>query len=196
MLKVGLTGGIGSGKTTVANIFKMLGIPVFDADSTAKQIMNDNLIIKKEIIAAFGKEVYTNKELNRKYLADLVFNDEKKLALLNKIVHPHTIQASEDWAKQQHSKYVIKEAALLFESGSNKELDIIIGVLAPKELRIKRVIDRDNISKKDIELRIDKQQDEEITKNLCDYLIINDEEHLVIPQVLELHQILMNKAKL
>ena len=104
--------------------------------------------------------------------------------------------ASEDWAKQQHSKYVIKEAALLFESGSNKELDIIIGVLAPKELRIKRVIDRDNISKKDIELRIDKQQDEEITKNLCDYLIINDEEHLVIPQVLELHQILMNKAKL
>ena len=196
MLKVGLTGGIGSGKTTVAKIFQMLGIPVFDADSNAKQIMNTNKIIKKELIAAFGKSIFNDDELDRKKLAAIVFNDEQKLKLLNSIVHPETIKASEDWVKQQHSKYVIKEAALLFESGSNKELDLVIGVIAPKEIRIERVIARDNTSKKEAELRITKQNDEEITKKLCDYSIINDDEHLVIPQVLELHQILMNKAKL
>ena len=196
MLKVGLTGGIGSGKTTVAKIFQMLGIPVFDADSNAKQIMNTNKIIKKELIAAFGKSIFNDDELDRKKLAAIVFNDKQKLKLLNSIVHPETIKASEDWVKQQHSKYVIKEAALLFESGSNKELDLVIGVIAPKEIRIERVIARDNTSKKEAELRITKQNDEEITKKLCDYSIINDDEHLVIPQVLELHQILMNKAKL
>ncbi len=196
MLKVGLTGGIGSGKTTVAKIFQMLGIPVFDADSNAKQIMNTNKIIKKELIAAFGKSIFNDDELDRKKLAAIVFNDKQKLKLLNSIVHPETIKASEDWVKQQHSKYVIKEAALLFESGSNKELDLVIGVIAPKEIRIERVIARDNTSKKEAELRITKQNDEEITKKLCDYSIINDDEHLVIPQVLELHQILMNKEKL
>ena len=196
MLKVGLTGGIGSGKTTVANIFKMLGIPVFDADSNAKQLMNTNALIKKELIAAFDKSIFNDDELDRKKLASIVFNDEQKLKLLNSIVHPATIKASEEWVKQQQSKYVIKEAALLFESGSNKELDLVIGVIAPKEIRIERVIARDNTSKKEAELRITKQNDEEITKKLCDYSIINDDEHLVIPQVLELHQILMNKAKL
>ncbi len=196
MLKIGLTGGIGSGKTTVAKIFQTLGIPVFDADTSAKQIMNNNQTIKEDIIAAFGEEVYSDEGLDRKKLALIVFNDEKKLALLNSIVHPHTIKASEEWAKQQQAKYVIKEAALLFESGSNKELDFVIGVMAPKEMRIERVKARDNVTRKEVELRMNKQNDEEITKSLCDYLIINDEEHLVIPQVLELHQIFMSKAKL
>ena len=196
MLKVGLTGGIGSGKTTVAKIFEMLGIPVFDADSNAKQLMNTNALIKKELIAAFGKSIFNDDELDRKKLASIVFNDEQKLKLLNSIVHPATIKASEEWVKQQQSKYVIKEAALLFESGSNKELDLVIGVIAPKEIRIERVIARDSTSKKEVELRISKQQEEEITKSLCDYLIINDDEHLVIPQVLALHEILLNNAKL
>jgi dephospho-CoA kinase len=196
MFKVGLTGGIGSGKTTVAKIFQLLGIPVFDADASAKQIMNTNESIKKELITAFGKDIYANEILDRKKLAKIVFNDEKKLSLLNSIIHPHTIKASEDWANQQQSNYVIKEAALLFESGSNKELDCIIGVLAPKKIRLERVINRDKTSQKDVELRMDKQQDEEITKKLCDYTIVNDEEHLVIPQVLALHQILLNKVKL
>lgn len=196
MLKVGLTGGIGSGKTTVAKIFEMLGIPVFDADSNAKQLMNTNALIKKELIAAFGKSIFNDDELNRKKLASIVFNDEQKLKLLNSIVHPETIKASEEWVKQQQSKYVIKEAALLFESGSNKELDLVIGVIAPKEIRIERVIARDSTLKKEVELRISKQNDEEITKSLCDYLIINDDEHLVIPQVLALHEILLNNSKL
>lgn len=196
MLKVGLTGGIGSGKTTVAKIFQMLGIPVFDADSNAKQLMNTNALIKKELIAAFDKSIFNDDELDRKKLAAIVFNDEQKLKLLNSIVHPATIKASEEWVKQQQSKYVIKEAALLFESGSNKELDLVIGVIAPKEIRIERVIARDSTSKKEVELRISKQQEEEITKSLCDYLIINDDEHLVIPQVLALHEILLNNSKL
>ena len=196
MLKVGLTGGIGSGKTTVAKIFQMLGIPVFDADSNAKQLMNTNALIKKELIAAFDKNIFNDDELDRKKLAAIVFNDEQKLKLLNSIVHPATIKASEEWVKQQQSKYVIKEAALLFESGSNKELDLVIGVIAPKEIRIERVIARDSTSKKEVELRISKQQEEEITKSLCDYLIINDDEHLVIPQVLALHEILLNNSKL
>ena len=196
MLKVGLTGGIGSGKTTVAKIFEMLGIPVFDADSNAKQLMNTNALIKKELIAAFGKSIFNDDGLDRKKLAAIVFNDEQKLKQLNSIVHPETIKASEEWVKQQQSKYVIKEAALLFESGSNKELDLVIGVIAPKEIRIERVIARDSTSKKEVELRISKQNDEEITKSLCNYLIINDDEHLVIPQVLALHEILLNNAKL
>ncbi len=196
MYKVGLTGGIGSGKTTVAKIFMLLGIPVFDADSNAKQIMNTNDAIKKKMIVAFGKNIYSNEILDKKKLANIVFKDEKKLGLLNSIVHPHTIKASEDWANQQHSNYVIKEAALLFESGSNKELDCIIGVLAPKKIRVERVITRDNTTQEEVELRMDKQQDEEITKKLCDYLIINDDEHLVIPQVLALHEILLNNSKL
>lgn len=194
MLKVGLTGGIGSGKTTVAKVFQLLGIPVFDADFNAKLIMNTNEEMQKELVEAFGADIYNSEGLDRKKLADKVFNDEIKLAKLNSIVHPHTIKASETWAKQQQTKYVIKEAALLFESGSNKELDYIIGVIAPMELRMERVIRRDNTNKKEVELRISKQQGEEITKSLCDYLIINDDEHLVIPQVLELHQLLLSKT--
>ncbi len=194
MLKVGLTGGIGSGKTTVSKIFQLLGIPVFDADTHAKFIMNNNVEIKTALIKEFGADIFLNDELNRKKLAEIVFNDEKKLNKLNSIIHPHTIQASEEWAKQQHSKYVIKEAALLFESGSNKELDDVIGVIAPKDLRIERVVQRDQTTKKEVELRMAKQQDDDATKKLCDYLIINDDEHLVIPQVLELHLMFLNKV--
>lgn len=196
MLKVGLTGGIGSGKTTVAKIFQILGIPVFDADSNAKMLMNSDNTIRKELIQVFGENVFHAQGLNKKYLADIVFNDETKLNLLNSIVHPHTIKASDEWAKQQQSKYVIKEAALLFESGSYKELDCIIAVVSPKDIRIKRVTKRDNVTEKEVEMRIAKQQDEVLTQQLSHYIINNDDEHLVIPQVLELHQILLDKARL
>ena len=196
MYKVGLTGGIGSGKTTVAKIFQLLGVPVFDADREAKILMNTNPLIKSAIVDVFGKDAYTAEGLNRSFISNIVFNDQDKLSALNNIVHPYTIHASNEWAQQQNCKYVIKEAALLFESGSNKELDCIIVVVAPKEVRIRRVILRDKTSAQEIELRMAKQQDEELTKQLSNYIIINDDEHLVIPQVLELHQILLNKAKL
>ena len=194
MLKVGLTGGIGAGKTTISTIFKILGVPVFDADKEAKIIMNNSNEIKEELIKIFGKEVYKENVLNKKYLANIVFNDKEKLKVLNSIVHPITIQAFDDWSAHQNSSYVIKEAALLFESGSNKDLDYTIGVFAPKELRIKRVQNRDNISSIDVEKRIHNQMDEEAVKKFCDFIFINDEQQMILPQAIALHHhILMLK---
>ncbi len=188
MLKIGLTGGLGSGKTSVAAIFEVLGIPVYYADIAAKTLMNENKAIKDSIQNHFSSEVYLDGNLNREFLAQQVFNDEKKLALLNSIVHPATIKDANEWIKKQSSPYIIKEAALLFESGSNNFLDFIIGVSAPLDLRIKRAMKRDNISEQQVMARINKQMPEEEKLALCDFIIINDEEHMILPQVLALHQ--------
>ena len=192
MIKVGLTGGIGSGKSVVANVFETLGIPVYYADDAAKKLMNTNADLKAAIIKSFGEGSYTNGELNRKYMATIVFNDEKKLELLNSLTHPATIRDAEEWIKrlaesrEQTSAYIIKEAALLFESGANKILDYVIGVYAPLPLRLKRVIARDGVTKEEIMKRINRQMDEEEKMKRCDFVITNDEQELVIPQVLEL----------
>ena len=188
MFKVGIAGGIGSGKSTISTIFKVLGVPVFDADTEAKKLMNENVEIKEALIKFFGREIYKDELLDRKMLAKIVFNSKEKLEQLNNIVHPITIKASNDWALQQNASYVIKEAALMFESESYKSVDVVIGVIAPKELRMKRVIQRDKVSAKEVDLRMSKQNDEEITKKRSNYIIINDEQHLIVPQVLELHQ--------
>ena len=188
MLKIGLTGGIGSGKTTVAAIFEVIGIPVYYADIAAKYLMNENKIVKDAIQNNFGKNSYLNGKLDREYLAKTVFNNEEKLALLNSIVHPATINDADIWMKKQTSSYIIKEAALLFESGSNKYLDLIIGVSAPMELRIQRTMIRDKINRKQVMDRISKQMPEETKLALCNFIIINDEQRMLIPQVLELHQ--------
>ncbi len=188
MLKIGLTGGLGSGKSTVAHIFEVLGIPVYYADSASKRLMNDDEKMKGDVINAFGKEVYNDGKLNRKYLSEIVFKDEKKLELLNSIVHPATLLDAAEWMKNQTSPYAIKEAALIFESGSNKALDFVIGVEAPLQLRLQRVMKRDNISREQAMERIEKQMDEEKKIGLCDFVIVNDEQKMVIPQVLELHQ--------
>src|SRR5690242_3390752 len=135
MLKVGLTGGIGSGKTTVARIFEVLGIPVYYADDATKQLMNNDPGIKESIIKNFGERSYVNNTLDRKWLASIVFNDKEKLALLNSLTHPATIRHAEEWMKKQTTPYIIKEAALLFESGANLSLDKVIGVYAPLPLR-------------------------------------------------------------
>jgi len=196
---IGLTGGIGSGKSTIAKIFANLGVPVFDADSTAKHIMNTSSVIKEKLIAAFGDEVYTKSEinqhsgtpieiLNRSYLSKIVFTDQYKLALLNAIVHPITIQAALDWAAVQTAPYVIKEAALFFESGSSFGAHKIIGVSAPKSLRINRVMKRDHCTKEEVEKRMMHQIEESLKMKLCDWVIQNDEMHLLIPQVLAIHQ--------
>ncbi|WP_153798727.1 dephospho-CoA kinase [Foetidibacter luteolus] len=194
MLKVGLTGGIGSGKSTIAEIFKVLGVRVFDADRAAKSIMNDNAGLREQIIQAFGHGAYSNGLLNRKYIADIVFNNPYRLEQLNALVHPAAIQAAEDWMLQQHAPYVIKEAALLFEAGSAGHLDVIIGVFAPQPLRIKRVMDRDNISRQDVMARMGRQVDDSIKMRLCDFVIVNDEQQLVLPQVVNLHKELLKKA--
>jgi dephospho-CoA kinase len=190
---IGLTGGIGSGKSTIAKVFANLGIPVFDADNTAKTLMNSNPIIKEKLIAAFGAEVYTNDNqiLNRAYLSKLVFSDQHKLALLNSIVHPITIQAALDWAATQNTPYVIKEAALFFESGATVGVHKIIGVSAPKAVRINRVMKRDHCSKAEVEQRMTHQIEESLKMKLCDWVIVNDDLQLVLPQVVALHETIL-----
>jgi dephospho-CoA kinase len=188
MLKIGLTGGLGSGKSTVAHIFEVLGIPVYYADEASKRLMNDDDKVKKDVQNAFGENVYQDGKLNRKYLSEIVFNDKEKLALLNSIVHPATLRDAEDWLNKQTTPYAIKEAALIFESGADKFLDLVIGVKAPLPLRLQRAMNRDNISREEAMARIEKQMNEETKISLCDFVIVNDEEQMVIPQVLELHK--------
>ena len=186
MLKIGLTGGIGSGKTTVAHIFETLGIPVYYADDAAKRLMNTNEELKSLIIQHFGNESYQQGELNRKYIASIVFNDKEKLELLNSLTHPITMQDALVWMNKQTTPYVIKEAALLFESGAAEQLDYIIGVYASQHIRVKRVMDRDKTSIDEVMKRITRQIDEEMKMKLCDFVITNNDQQLVIPQVLEL----------
>lgn len=194
ILKVGITGGIGSGKSTVTKVFQVLGIPVYYADDAAKKLMNEDESIKTQLQQLFGKETYVDGKLNRKYLSALVFNNEKKLAQLNAIVHPATIKDAEQWMQQQPTPYAIKEAALIFESGAQAELDCVIGVFAPELLRIQRVIKRDSITRQEVEARMEKQMDESIKMGLCDYVITNDEHELVIPQVVNIHEALIARC--
>lgn len=186
MIKVGLTGGIGSGKTTIAKVFEMLNIPVYNADDAAKRLMNTNEKLKAAIIEHFGEHSYANGELDRKYIASIVFNNKEKLDLLNSLTHPVTIGDAEDWMNKQNAPYIIKEAALLFESGAAERLNYVIGVYAPQHIRVKRVMERDNLSAEEVMKRISRQIDEEMKMKLCNFIITNNEQQLVMPQVLEL----------
>lgn len=192
MKKIGLTGGIGSGKTMVAKIFETLGIPVYYADSAAKHLMNNDPFLRHQLVSVFGEQVYTSDGLNRAYLASVVFNDKHRLEQLNALIHPVTIQHAEEWMKKQKAPYVIKEAAILFETGSAEHLDHVIGVSAPSHVRIQRVMDRDGLTAADVKKRMDQQISESMKMKLCDYIIVNDEVELVIPQVLELHEKLLS----
>ncbi len=194
MLKIGLTGGIGSGKTTVAKIFELLNIPVYYADAASKKLYHTDETLKRKIKEHFGDDIYTNDILNRTKLSELVFNDSGKLALLNALVHPPTIKDAADWMVVQTGPYIIKEAALIFESGSNNALDFVIGVQTPKDLRIKRVMERDGISEADVLNRMNRQMDEEEKMKRCDFVIENNEEELLIPQVLKLHELFLEKT--
>lgn len=188
MLRIGLTGGIGSGKTTVAQIFGVLGIPVYSSDDAAKRLMNEDEDLKKKIIESFGKESYQNGELNRKYVANEAFSDPKKIKLLNSMVHPATIKDATAWMEKQNAPYVIKEAALIFESGSDQFLDYVIGVKSPLNLRIERTMKRNNVTAEEVASRMKLQMDEVEKMNRCDFIIVNDEKEMLIPQVLSLHQ--------
>ena len=194
MLKIGLTGNMGSGKTTVSKIFEILGIPVFYADDEAKNVMvTDNQLVD-DIRSAFGEPAYfSDGTLNRKHISAIVFNNKAELAKLNSIVHPAVFRAFDTWLKNHsHSAYVVKEAALLFESDSYKLCDYTIMVQAPGEQRVKRVMERDGLTREEVERRNSNQFSEEKKTELADHTIKNDETQLVIPQVLALHQVFLS----
>lgn len=196
-LQIGITGGIGSGKSLISKIFHALGIPVYDADSQAKVLMTQDASLVGQIKREFGEQSYTAPGiLNREYLSKTVFNDPDKLERLNRLVHPQVADDYIRWAEEKSSSpYLLKEAALLFESGSYKTLDKIIVVHSPEELRIAHILKRDphrDVQKiKDI---IRNQMPEEEKLKRADFIITNDETQLIIPQVLELHRKFTGKA--
>ena len=188
-LQIGVTGGIGSGKSLVCKIFSILGIPVYDADSRARWLMNNQYELKESIKEHFGPKSYDrNGALNRDYVAQRAFNDPEQLKRLNSLVHPAVGIDYAEWVSKQKADCTIKEAALMFESGSYKELDHVINVSAPEELRIRRVLERDSF-RKEAEIRaiMAKQISEEERSQKSDFIIINDDHQMVLPQVLTLH---------
>jgi dephospho-CoA kinase len=188
-MRIGITGGIGAGKSLIVKIFNTLGIPSYDADAAAKYLMANDLGLKKQLIQSFGEQVFQDGALNRSYLATQVFNNPQKLNLLNSYVHPAVGKDFEQWcAKNTQAPYVLKEAALLFESGSYKMLDKIIVVTAPEALRIQRVLHRDqHRTEEQVRAIMQNQLPEEEKIKKADFLIVNDDRVMVLPQVLELH---------
>ncbi|MBB3122710.1 dephospho-CoA kinase [Mesoflavibacter sabulilitoris] len=192
---VGLTGGIGSGKTTIANFFKELGVPIYIADTEAKALMNRSKVIKRKLIALFGDNAYQNEKLNRDFLSKQIFNNKDLLQKMNAIVHPKVASHFKRWVKKQEAPYVISEAAILFENGSYKKYDYIITVTAPEEVRLKRVMSRDNSSKEKVKSVMNNQWKDEEKIKLSDYVIQNINLEEAKAQVLQIHQNLLQKLQ-
>lgn len=189
MLKIGITGGIGSGKTTVCQIFETLGIPVYYADDRAKRLMTEDPILKRQIVELFGQEAYQKDgSLNRKHIADIVFNNKAQLARLNAAVHPAVGRDANAWHDAQNAPYTLREAALLFEAGSFRQMDKVITVTAPEEVRIARVMKRDQTTEEAVRARMDKQMPEAEKVERADFVIHNDGKHSLISQVLDIHR--------
>ncbi len=196
MLRIGLTGGIGSGKSTVAALFELQGIPVYRADDAAKRLLNEDPALKAEVIRLFGPESYTPEGLNRAHLSRQAFSNPELLSALNNLVHPATIRDARAWMQQQAgAPYALKEAALIFETASDEGLDKVIGVYAPAAMRIHRVMERDGVSRDEVISRMNRQISETIKMRLCDYVIRNDGSELLIPQVMQLHETLLALAR-
>lgn len=196
--KYGLTGGIGSGKTTVSKVFLCLGVPVYYADDRSRWLLENDPELRKNLIAAFGEQAFRNNTLDRRYMAETVFKDKEKVNLLNSIVHPAVGKDFEQWAVTQENageKYIVKEAALIFEAGSWKSLDDVITVTCPENIRIERVMKRDPLRTLDeIKSILARQWSEEDKVKQSAYIIVNDGAEPVIPQVLELHQKLLSNT--
>lgn len=195
MKVAGLTGGMGSGKTTVAGFFQELGVPVYIADEAGKRLMNTSDEVKSQIIQAFGKEAYSEGELNRKYIASKVFNAREQLDKLNKIVHPAVARDFEEWKNIQTSDYVIYEAAILFETGGESKCDWVILVTAQKEKRIQRLQKRDQSTVEEIEARLKHQWSDEKKRRLADFEIKNDDLSYTKEQVRNIHEIILKAIK-
>lgn len=194
ILKFGVTGGIGSGKTSVCHIFEVLGIPVFYADDAAKTLMNEDHALRSAIIENFGAKIYPEGKLDRTALSTRIFGDKEALQVLNDLVHPATVAASRQWFEKQTTPYALKEAAIFFESGTYHDMDLMIGVSSPTELRLARTKARTGLSDKEVRARMDQQMNEEEKMARCDFVIINDEEQALLPQVLALHKVLLERV--
>lgn len=188
MIKVGLTGGIGSGKSTVAQVFEVLGIPVYSSDLASRRLMNEDPDLINSIKDIFSDKAYEGGKLNRSYLASLVFDNKEKLAQLNALVHPATIRDGDKWIAAQNGPYAIRESSLIFEAGMQGSFDLVIGVSAPKALRIQRVMERDGINREAVLARMQHQIQENVKMRLCDIVILNDDQHPVLVQALDVHQ--------
>jgi len=187
MLKIGITGGIGSGKSTVCRVFSALGIPVFEADRIAKELMNTSVEIREKLVNLFGASVYLpDQTVDRKYLAGIVFNDPSLLAQLNAIVHPVVRKAFFDWCDKQKSPYIIHEAAILFESGFYKMMDKTITVVTSENERIQRVMKRDGLTLELVKERIRNQWTDDERIKLADFIVGNNDNELIIPQIIEI----------
>jgi dephospho-CoA kinase len=194
MFQVGLTGGIGSGKTLVCNILEKLGIPVYDADSQARRIMDEDSRLRKEIVELFGEEAYLDGRLNRRYLAGRVFGDQQMLKKLNKLVHPAVRKDYSRWVEHQSAPYVVEEAAILFESGADRFMNMTVLVYAPVDLRISRVMKRDRVEEGKVLERMRHQMDEEEKRKRADKVIINDEKELLLPQIIAIHHEILTQG--
>ncbi|MFD1768167.1 dephospho-CoA kinase [Sphingobacterium suaedae] len=194
-LKIGITGGIGSGKSYVAKIFRALGVPFYDADYEAKHLMNTSETIRAELIDVFGERVYNiDGRLDKNYLSAVVFTNQEKLNTLNAIIHPIVIEHGKQWAEDQTFAYSLKEAALLFETGSYQSLDYTILVMAPMDLRIDRVIKRDGLSREQVLDRIEKQMKDEEKIKMADFVLSNDEKNPLLSEVLALHELFLKEG--
>lgn len=184
MLKIGITGGIGSGKSVVSNLLNVMDYPVYNSDIEAKQLCDTSLPLKSELIAAFGEKIYTNDQLNRKLFADIIFNSPVQLEKANAIIHPHVALHFTDWAQKQEKALVFIESAILFESRFNQLVDKAILVYAPLEIRIMRALERDGEGQlESIQQRIKQQIPDEEKMEKVDFIIYNDEKQLIIPQL-------------
>ena len=191
MKRIGLTGGIGSGKTTVAQIFKTLSIPVFEADNVSRELLQSNQLVVSEVKLLLGDDVYVNEQADRSAIAQIVFNDSSKLKALNGILHPAVFSSFQKWSDDFNDRvpYCIKEAAILFESGGSEQCDEVSSVTAPIDLRIKRVMNRDEVSKEEVEARMANQLSEQEITTKSDHIIVNDGVEALIPQVLRIHSL-------
>ncbi len=194
MLLVGLTGGIGSGKSTVCEVLRVLGVPVFDADGAGKELLAEDAALREAVIQRFGEGVYPGGILDRKALAAIVFNDEAALKTLNALVHPAVRNAFKRWAGEQQVPYVVMESALLADTGGHTAFDRVIVVSAPEPLRISRVMSRDGVGEEAVKARIRNQVGEEERVRIADFVVVNDDTQLVIPQVLEVDRALRKKS--
>jgi dephospho-CoA kinase len=194
MLKVGITGGIGSGKSTVSRVFETWGIPVYYADLEAMRLVETDPVLKANIIELLGVDAYQQGIYQRQYVASIIFNSPEKRNQLNALIHPATIRDAERWMQKQSTPYAIKEAALIFESNSEKHLDFIIGVTASMETRLNRVMKRDVASRDSVLARINAQMDEDAKMRRCDAVLMNEGDALLLPQIERLHHSLLQKA--